>query len=60
MRSAALKKQDQFEEAPESWDAFRRRVAREAEEACNLPGNNNATDFEEFALKYRLKKSDFV
>jgi len=60
MRSAALKKQDQFEETQESWDAFRRRVAKEAEEACHMPGNNNASDFEEFAFKYRLRKSDFV
>jgi len=60
MRSNALRKQEFFEEmvevaTPKSWEMRRREIAQASEAACNLPGNMNDPDFEEF-----LSVSDFA
>jgi len=66
MHSAAVKKQN-FHSRPsandndKSWEVRRRQIAKEVEAACNLPGNYNGPDMEEFAAKYGLNKnSDFA
>jgi len=74
MRSSALRKEEFFEEttqtlvkarvkavAPESWESRRLSIAREAEAACHLSGNNNCPDFEEFLSNYgKSAASDFA
>ena len=55
MRSNALKKEEYSEEdfqAAETWETVRLRIAKVAEEACNMPANNNAPDFDAFEEKY--------
>lgn len=52
--------QDNFQIPEELWEAKRVRLARAAEEAANLPGNAEAPDFEEFALKYHITVTAFA
>ena len=72
MRSTALKlkqvqdehrftHQDNFPPGYEPSEEMRHaRIAREAHEAANLPGNQGDCDFEEFATRFRLGYSDFA
>jgi len=64
MRSTVLKTieeeiPDPIEFSDEMLEMKRRRVAEAANAACNLPGNDNGPDLEEFAAKYG-KKSSFA
>ena len=66
MRSAALKKQEFFEEIVEmptakSWEVRRMSIAIEAEAACHLSGNTNCPDYEDFISQGgKFKVSDFA
>jgi hypothetical protein len=64
MRSNALKKHShdytQDNLPSESPEAVRARIAKQAEEAAHLPGNAEAPDFEEFALKYHITSTAFA
>lgn len=44
--------QDNAAPTSESWEMRRTRIAKAAEEACHLHGNNNSIDFEEFIARY--------
>ena len=39
------------------WEAHRRRIALQVEQACNLPGNTNGPDLGEFEEKYSIKSN---
>lgn len=66
MQSSAVKKHDHFGEQVEAnandnvveyaelTEVMRKSIAREAEEACHLAGNNNSPDFDLFEKQYGL------
>jgi len=58
MRANTLLKQDDYIQnntPQESWETVRSRIARQAEEAANLDGNQNSPDFEDFCSRYGIK-----
>lgn len=46
--------QDNFKPGEEPWEVRRARIARAAEDASNLPGNDSGGDFGEFILRNRF------
>jgi len=64
MRSNALKKHShdyaQDNSPAEAAEARRQRIAKQAEEAAHLPGNEETPDFEEFTLKYQITVTAFA
>ncbi len=64
MPTNALKQQDYVQDnaafAEETWEVKRAGIARAAEEACHLAGNNSGPDLEEFVLRYSISFSNFA